>query len=239
MLIENVKRLLVLVAHPDDETIGCGVLLQRVPSALVVFAVDGAPAGYGIERKFGSLQNYSEARFKEASRALALARNCSFRRLNAPSGTFFPDRHLFEHLQDAADSLVTIARGFRPDAIVSHAFEGGHIDHDACSLLAKHAADKLSLNHFDFPLYWKNEDGRDVFQEFRNVQEQETLLTPSKAEIAIKNKMLAEYKTQRKLVAVFSPNIERFRPVFSPPRADQIEVLGFGETAQTLTQLHR
>jgi N-acetylglucosamine malate deacetylase 2 len=213
MLIESVQRLLVLAAHPDDETIACGVLLQRVPSALVVFAVDGAPAGYGMERKFGSLRNYSDARFQEAARALSLARNCSFRPLNTPSGTLFPDRHLFEHLQDAADSLAAIAQGFLPDAIVSHAFEGGHIDHDACSLLAKHAAVTLSVEQFEFPLYWKNEDGQDVFQEFRNPQERETFLTPSKTEIAIKNRMLAEYKTQREIVAMFSPSIERFRPV--------------------------
>jgi LmbE family N-acetylglucosaminyl deacetylase len=213
MLVEDAKRLLVFVAHPDDETIGCGVLLQRLPSALVVFAVDGAPAGYGIERRFGSLKNYSAERFNEASRALRLARNCSFRRLNTRSGTYFPDRQLFAHLQEAAESLVSIARMFLPDAIVSHAYEGGHIDHDACYLLAKHAADTLSLKHFEFPLYWKDEAGQDVFQKFRNTQEGEISLNPSQTEIATKNKMLAEYQTQRDIVAMFTTNIEKFRPV--------------------------
>ena len=211
MPIENAKRLLVFVAHPDDESIGCGVLLQRIPTALAVFAVDGAPEGYGFEHKFGSLNNYSEERFKEAGCALAHAGHSSFRRLNARSGTYFPDRHLFEHLEEAADSLLTIAREFSPDAIVSHAFEGGHIDHDACTVLADHAAQTLALDRFEFPLYWKGENGHDVFQQFRDPQEEESVLNPCEAEIATKNKMLAEYKSQRDMLATFCPERERFR----------------------------
>lgn len=212
MSIEDAKRLLVFVAHPDDEVISCGVLLQRVPNALVVFAVDGAPAGYGFERKFGSLKNYSDERFKEASRALALARNCSLRRLQSPRGAHFPDRHLFDHLEAASDSLLTIAKEFMPDAIVAHAFEGGHLDHDACNVLASHTTKTLSLPHFEFPLYWKSEKGSDVFQQFRNPQDGEIIVNPSEAEFVIKNRMLAEYKSQRDIVAVFSSSHERFRP---------------------------
>jgi LmbE family N-acetylglucosaminyl deacetylase len=212
MPFENLKRVLVFVAHPDDETIGCGALLQRVPSLLVVFAVDGAPPGYGFERKFGSLKNYSEERFKEAGRALGLVPKCSFRRLKRRDGAYFPDRRLFEDLRESASSLLAIAREFSPEAIVTHAYEGGHIDHDACSFLANYAANVLSLQRFEFPLYWKDGYGRDVFQEFRNVQEGAILLNLSEAEITIKNKMLAAYETQREIVAMFSPNTEKFRP---------------------------
>ncbi len=213
MTIEKVKRLLVFAAHPDDETIACGGLLQRVPVALVVFAVDGAPAGYGIEGKFGSLKKYSDERFKEAGRALGLARNCSFQRLRMRSEAYFPDRRLFQYLAEAADSLVGIAREFLPDAIVSHAFEGGHIDHDACSLLARRVADEVSLSQYEFPLYWKNENGLDIFQEFRDLQEDEMELNLSEVEIATKAGMFAEYKTQREVMEMFPINKERFRSV--------------------------
>jgi N-acetylglucosamine malate deacetylase 2 len=212
MRFEDVKRVLVFVAHPDDESIGCGALLQRVPSALVVFAVDGAPAGYGFERKFGSLKNYSEQRFKEAGRALGLVPNCSFRRLKTRDGAYFPDRHLFENLKEAASSLVAIAQEFSPDAIFTHAYEGGHIDHDACSFLTNQVASVLSLTCFEFPLYWKDGRGLDVFQEFRNAQEGATFLNLSEAEIAIKKQMLAEYETQREIVGIFSSKVEKFRP---------------------------
>ncbi len=214
MPLENVQRLLVLVAHPDDESIGCGVLMQRMSSSLVVFAVDGAPAGYGFERKSGSLRNYSEERFREATRALANVPNCSFQRLKTRAGKYFPDRQLFKYLEEASASLIEIAKQFAPDAIVSHAYEGGHIDHDACSFLAKHAAHTLLLKHFEFPLYWQDAKGRDVFQEFRDPQEEGAFsLVPSQAEITIKNEMLAEYKTQQDIVTVFSTKKESFRQV--------------------------
>ena len=37
-------RTLVLVAHPDDECIAFGALLQRIREPLVVFATNGSPA---------------------------------------------------------------------------------------------------------------------------------------------------------------------------------------------------
>jgi N-acetylglucosamine malate deacetylase 2 len=213
MWFDNVRRLLVLAAHPDDETIGCGCLLQRVPCSLVVFAVDGAPAGYGFERQFGGLKNYSEERFREAGRALGRLPNCSFQRLKTQRQEYFRDRHLFEQLEEAAASLRAITKEFSPDAIVSHAFEGGHVDHDACSVLAKHAASTFALQEFEFPLYWQKEPGQDVFQEFRYGEEGEMELTLAEAEIETKKKMLAEYRTQQNLVAVFSTRREKFRPL--------------------------
>jgi LmbE family N-acetylglucosaminyl deacetylase len=212
---ENIKRLLVFVAHPDDATIACAGLLQRVPASLVVFAVDGAPAGYGFERKFGTLRNYSEERFREAERALSYLPGGSFRRLKTRRAEYFQDRRLFENLQEAANSLSSIVQDFSPDTIVSHAFEGGHIDHDACSFLANRVAQAHSLTDLEFPLYWKAAGGRDVFQKFRAAHRDEVCLNLSEAEIALKKKMLSEYKSQSDIVATFPSGKELFRP--APP----------------------
>jgi hypothetical protein len=73
------SRPLIFIAHPDDETLACGGLLQRVPASLVVFATEGAAPGFGCERMFGSLKAYSDVRFQEASRALAHVPNASFK----------------------------------------------------------------------------------------------------------------------------------------------------------------
>ena len=206
-------RVLVFVAHPDDETIGCSGLLQRASTSLVVFAVDGAPPHYGFERRFGSLRKYSETRFLEASRALSLIPRCSFQRLRRPDGSYFVDQHLFQDLRRAYSSLLKIAGEFSPTVIVSHTYEGGHIDHDACSFLAMKTSRALAIQHWEFPLYRKSELGQDIFQEFRDCREAECVLALSEDEMAVKQRMRAEYRTQREMLRVFVLDTERFRRI--------------------------
>lgn len=209
----NLGKVLLLVAHPDDETIGCSGLLQRATSALVVFAVDGAPRHYGFEKKFGSLQRYSDIRFLEASVALRSLPHCSFRRLAGRNGSHHMDQHLFEHLPEALTSLDQFVCAFSPDMIVSHTCEGGHIDHDACHFLASHVGRKHGVIVMEFPCYWQNEDGQDVFQQFRNTRNDEVVLKLTEHEIQVKREMLAAYHTQQALTPVFHLHTERFRPV--------------------------
>lgn len=205
---------LILVAHPDDESLGLGGLLQRLPLSLVVFACDGAPGGFGLHREFGSLKEYSELRFQEASRVFRYIPHSSFKRLSRPNGSFFSDMHLFEDLPAAAISLRAMAQSFSPDAIISHAYEGAHIDHDACAFLAMHIAATVSAKRFEFPLYWTDQDGKVVLQQFRDGHSGEADVMTwqlSETEIECKKKMLAEYHTQRGTISTFSPNHERMR----------------------------
>jgi len=213
---EHFRRILVLAAHPDDETIACSGLLQRCREPLVVFAVDGAPPHYGFAEQFGSLQQYSEQRFREAARALQLIPRCSFRRLARPDGTWLVDQHLFLDLPEAFACLHQIVREFMPDVLVSHAFEGGHIDHDACHILAWQVGKALAVPIVEFPLYWRDKNGHDAFQRFRDSHHGEFALELSDEEIMVKDKMLSEYQTQRGLTSVFRPAIERFRPMIAP-----------------------
>lgn len=206
-------KVLVLAAHPDDETIACSALLQRATASLVVFAVDGAPPHFEFEKTFGSLRKYSDARFQEASQALTLIPNCSFRRLARKDSNWFVDQHLFLDLQEAFSSFIEIIEEFSPDVLVSHAFEGGHIDHDACHVLASRAAFSLGLRGLEFPLYWRSARGEDVFQEFRKYREGEFSLQLLQQELFVKQQMLAEYRTQKTLTLVFRPETEPFRPM--------------------------
>lgn len=216
MPVEPFSRPLIFVAHPDDETLACGGLLQRVPASMVVFATDGTPAGFGLERKFGTLKAYTELRFQEASRALSHVPSASFRWLTRPDGSYFGDMHVYEELPSAATSLRAIAQTFSPDAIVSHTYEGGHIDHDACSFIAMHVGEVLSLKRFEFPMYWLDASGQAVLQVFRHgkpggMEEDVTEWHLSEAEIECKQKMMAEYRTQKGTVSTFTPVLERFR----------------------------
>lgn len=205
------SRPLIFVAHPDDETLACGGLLQRMTSSLVVFATNGAANHRGFERQFGTLQRYSDTRFQEAAVAISQVPNCSFQRLRKPDGTYFVDEQLFRDLAQALTSFCGIARSFSPDALVSHAYEGGHIDHDACSFLTMHAAAELALRRFEFPLYSRNSLGQLALQQFcdEGCIPLEWQLTQS--ELSCKRKMLAAYASQPGLAAAFLLGTERIR----------------------------
>jgi LmbE family N-acetylglucosaminyl deacetylase len=215
--VELPCRPLIFVAHPDDESLACSGLIQRVETALVVFATDGAAPGFGGERISGSLKAYSDARFLEACRALTHVSHASFHRLTKPDAAYFVEVHLWEELPDAFAALCMAARSYSPDAIISHAYEGGHLDHDACSFLATHGAAELSLPHFEFPLYWSDANGNVVRQTFRDsamsasTANRKIELHLTESEIHLKRKMLAEYHTQRGTVSSFAPEVERFR----------------------------
>lgn len=217
--MESFSRPLLLVSHPDDETIACSRLLIRAAAPLVLFATDGAAPGYGFETKYGSLKAYSDLRFQEASRALAFTPKASFKRLAKPDGSYFVTQHLFEDLPEAAVSIRAIIQSFSPDAIVSHAYEGGNIDHDACSFLAMHAAADLGLKRFEFPLYWLDEGEKPVIQQFRdvgsNAEAEAAEWQLQEAEILCKRKMLAEYQSQSGLASTFSVGTEPIRPATS------------------------
>jgi len=217
--VELPSRPLIFVAHPDDESLACSGLLQRVETALVVFATDGAAPGFGGERISGSLKAYSDARFLEASRALSHVSHAASQRLTKPDGTYFVEVHLCEELPDAFASLCAVTRSFSPDAIISHAYEGAHLDHDACSFLTTHTAAELSLPHFEFPLYWLDANGTVVRQQFRDAfgtsvssASKSIDLRLIESEIDRKRTMLAEYHTQRGTVSSFATDVERFRP---------------------------
>src|SRR5262249_37360443 len=53
---------LILVAHPDDEVIACGALMQRMEKAVVLFATDGAPRDERFWKQHGSRYAYAGLR---------------------------------------------------------------------------------------------------------------------------------------------------------------------------------
>ena len=65
----------VVVAHPDDETLGFGILLQRLPAVSILHVTDGAPADMADAGRLGfaSCAEYAAVRRRELDAALALA----------------------------------------------------------------------------------------------------------------------------------------------------------------------
>ena len=98
-------KVLAVVAHPDDESIGCGILLQRVSEAMVVFATDGAPHDQKFWHGFSSRAQYASVRRKEA---LAAAISVGVKRMHFLD---VADQELFCRLRPA---LAELGRKINP-----------------------------------------------------------------------------------------------------------------------------
>jgi len=197
------QRPLVLVAHQDDEAIGCGILLQRAEKPVVVFATDGAPADQYFWGKYGSPERLAEVRRAEAAQAMGEVGVGRYEILT------IRDQRLFEHLSDALERIMAIALEYDCGSIVTHAYEGGHPDHDACSYLAIRAGQQLNLPVWEMPLYHRAH-GAPERQRFIH-GDADIALQPTDAEYERKRRMAAAYASQGEVIRAFPERNEIFR----------------------------
>src|SRR4051812_15871371 len=131
------RSVLIVAAHPDDETIGAGGLLPRLRHPVVVTVTDGAPRTPGDAERAGCLtrEDYARLRRDELMGALDVAGVPAdqIRALN------IVDQEASLEMAYVTMHLVDILREVHPAAILTHPYEGGHPDHDATAF-AVHAA---------------------------------------------------------------------------------------------------
>lgn len=204
-------KTLVLVAHPDDEAVGCGALLQRMKEPVVVIATDGAPRDPYFWEKTGSRDAYAELRRREARASLDLAGVTHIEFLQGGEGCF-TDQELFRCLTPAFESLSALVRRHSPEALLTLAYEGGHPDHDSCSFLTSVLARLFALPAWEMPLYFRHTDGAALCQRFRLLNGTEIALQPTEPEQKTKHEMLAAYASQGEVLKQFSAATEWFRP---------------------------
>lgn len=204
-------RALILVAHPDDETIGAAGIMQRTRDAIVVFATDGAPLNPNSWQAFGSREAYVNERKNEALQALDIIgiQNVEFLADRAPET--FIDQELYWHLEPAFSALADAVRTYSPGSILTLAYEGGHPDHDCCAFLGAQLGKKFSLPVWEMPLYHRRGDGQLERQNFLAPQSNEQTLELSPAELELKKTMLQTYVSQREVLKDFGPCAELFR----------------------------
>ena len=206
-------RTLVLVAHPDDECLAFGALLQRIREPLVVFATDGSPADPYFWQKYGSREAYAEIRRQEAWKSMQIAgvKDVLFL-ADLPGGEPLVDQELFRHLRIAYELLAEIVARRMMTSLLTLAYEGGHPDHDSCSVLAAQLAKMASIPCWEASLYHRNADGSSVFQDFLQPSEDEVDVVPTAVEQERKREMCAAYSSQGDFLQRFDVAREIVRP---------------------------
>lgn len=206
---------LLVVAHPDDETLGLGGHLARFPALTIVHLTDGAPRDprFAHARGFESREAYAAARRDELERALAIAGARPSRSLG------LPDQDAALHLVAIVRALRELCRAIAPRVVLTHAYEGGHPDHDAAAF-AVHALDRaLAPCIVEMPFYHLDAGTlrRGLFVDGARGDE----VRLDERALATKRAMLACFESQRDVLEPFDPRVERFRvaarPDFSRP----------------------
>lgn len=219
-------RVLVVAAHPDDETIGVGGMFPRLAGALrILHVTDGAPRHrrqWG-RQEFRDWDAYAAQRHGEVRSALAVA---GLRAEDVCRRMGVMDSEVSLNLVPVTHRLMEIVNEIRPQVVITHPYEGGHTDHDATAfavraavtLLAREGAAAPALAEFTS---YHNEGGEKVVNRFLpwdGAPETDVPLTGEEKEM--KRRMYDCFVTQQGVLRDMPIRVERYRPA---PRYDFTE----------------
>lgn len=203
------QRVAIVVAHPDDETIAAGGSLHLLPDLLLVHVTDGAPPDLADARRsgFATAGEYAAEREAELAAALRVAGTEPHR-----ARLCVADQAAVRHVAAITGELVRLLELNRCHAVITHAYEGGHPDHDATALAVHGAAARLHLPVVEFAGYHAGPGGTMRAQRFLPNGPAETRVVLPPEDAARKRAMLGCFITQSGVLAAFGDMIERFRP---------------------------
>jgi LmbE family N-acetylglucosaminyl deacetylase len=207
-------RIAVVVAHADDEAVGCGGQLRRLSGASIGLVTDGAPRNLADANRCGFATScaYARARADEFRRAMKIA--------NVPEASTtmlgLPDQQAARHLTWCTRRLVEFFAANEIEVAVTHAFEGGHPDHDATAFAVHAARSQLEkrghvLDIIEMPLYRLSEHGvvRQSLAPPRLANDLELALPPDVQRQ--KQRLIETYTTQQRTLAPFAIDHESLR----------------------------
>lgn len=208
-------RCLIIAPHPDDETIGAGIWMDRHPDwdVTLLHITDGSPRD-GLDAGAAGLRSrraYAAARRRELREAL-LHLTPGRRRLRAFS---YIDKESYLHLPEIITRLVALIGKLRPALVLSPPYEGGHPDHDTAAFAVACARYRTAhpFRHREFSLYHAGPSGEMVNGEFLAGGSEPEAIRLSEAEQEKKRRMFAAFETQSAILSRFAITAEWFRDV--------------------------
>ena len=209
------RRVVVIVAHPDDEAIGAGAVLRGFPDVTVIHVTDGAPLDeeYARRRGFVSRDAYAEARRKEVVAALSVIGMPAERIRNLG----IVDGEAAWHLVELCHKVADILDELQPDVVLTHPYEGGHSDHDSTAFAVHLAAGMLLRDGRKAPIIleltsYHNYMGTRRFFNFLPFAGSRIRTVFLGAEDRrVKKRMFDQFTSQLPLLEKFPLQVERFR----------------------------
>lgn len=216
----TMPRWLLVFAHPDDEVLALGGHLERLGASRILTITDGAPADGGDagHHGFASLADYRTARRGELLAALAHAGLSP--NLAPESAWQVPDQQAGFHLASLARVIAAEIQAFQPQAVLTHPYEGGHPDHDACAFAVQAAVQFAAMQNppvvFEAPSYHAGPDGSMHTGSFLSPDHDSiAVLELTPGEQGNKAARLACFQSQAETLAQFGLERELFR--VAPP----------------------
>ena len=208
-------RAMVIVAHPDDETIGAGGRLARFQSCRIVHLTDGAPFDATTPAEDAALAR-TELR-GERRRELLTALSLAGVSPDGVQSLAWEDQHTTLGLANLTRTLARLINTVHPDVILTHPYEGGHPDHDATAFAVQAAAAVLAATGEQAaPLvemaFYHSINGvlrTGAFLPGGLAATRTSRLEP--ADRTLKGDMLACFSTQNDFLSLFDVEHERFR----------------------------
>ena len=209
-------RTVVVVAHPDDESVGAGSRLPALAAAHFVYVTDGAPADGRDAAAHGlSSQAYAQARRREMIGALGL---CGI----APdrvSSLGYTDQGAARRLPDLAEELAQMFCAMKSQAVLTHSYEGGHPDHDATAFAVRAAAALLRARGqappavVEMASYHMGSEGlrTGAFLPHADADGAQAIVRLTEEERGRKRALFDCYVTQRRTLDGFPLGVEGFR----------------------------
>ncbi|TNC48481.1 PIG-L family deacetylase [Rubellimicrobium rubrum] len=160
------ERVVLVVAHPDDETLALASRMNRMDDLCIVHLTDGSPRDMQDARRVGAetVEEYAELRRQELRAAMAVLDATPELRC-----CWHPDKEAILHGAAIVEQLVRYL--WDAEVVVTHSYEHGHPDHDTAALCVALACRHLEAQgrpaprHLEFPSYHLR-DGRTVFGSF-------------------------------------------------------------------------
>jgi LmbE family N-acetylglucosaminyl deacetylase len=209
-------HVLAVVAHPDDELLGFGGRMSHVaPQLHVAYVSDGAPDDERFYRPLGfeRRHDYALARRAEARRGLALAGMVQ----SQVHELGVVDQHVTSALERVVEWLLALITRVRPEAVLTHPYEGGHPDHDATACAVHVALRRLGFGQGRLLPLWEftsyHARGTELIrgQFIPDTSQAEERVQLDDATREFKLRLLDCHATQREFLWTFPVEEEHFR----------------------------